>query len=111
MDDRFLKRLRKKAKKGLRGWPVATIALYGPNLNHATRLNAVVDRRTGRHPHRCGVAAEVLDFIAEHGVLSVAMSGGIIGCPHREGIDYDGEWCPVCELWHGRDRFTGERVR
>jgi hypothetical protein len=58
-----------------------------------------------------GVAAEVLDFIAEHGVLLVAMSGGIIGCPHQEGIDYDGEWCPVCELWHGRDRFTGERVR
>jgi hypothetical protein len=25
-DNRFLKRLRKKAKKGLRGWPLATIA-------------------------------------------------------------------------------------
>ena len=21
-----------------------------------------------------------------------------------------GEWCPVCEFWHGRDRFTGHRV-
>jgi hypothetical protein len=26
MDDRFVKRLRKKARKGLRGWPAATIA-------------------------------------------------------------------------------------
>ena len=31
MEDRFLKRLRKKARKGLRGWPIATIAFYGPN--------------------------------------------------------------------------------
>jgi hypothetical protein len=36
-DNRFLKRLRKKAKKGLRGWPVATIAFYGPNLSQATK--------------------------------------------------------------------------
>jgi hypothetical protein len=28
-DNRFLKRLHKKAKNGLRGWPLATIALYG----------------------------------------------------------------------------------
>ncbi len=28
MEDRFLKRLRKKARKGMRGWPMATIAFY-----------------------------------------------------------------------------------
>ena len=125
MDDRFLKRLRKKAKKGLRGWPAATIAFYGPNLNQASKLavGVVPFERAPVDPMRCwtveqgdirtdaGVAAEVLDFIAEHGALSVVMSGGIIGCPHQEGIDYDGEWCPVCEFWHGHDRFTGERVR
>jgi len=27
-----------------------------------------------------------------------------------KGIDYQGQWCPVCEFWKGRDRFTGERV-
>ena len=37
-DDRSLKRLRKKAKRGMRGWPVATIAFYGPNLNQATKV-------------------------------------------------------------------------
>jgi hypothetical protein len=36
------------------------------------------------------------------------MTDRIIGCPHQEGIDYQGQWCPVCEFC---DRFTGERVR
>ena len=37
VEDRFLKRLRKKARKGLRGWPIATVAFYGPNLHQATK--------------------------------------------------------------------------
>jgi hypothetical protein len=37
VEDRFLKRLRKKARKRLRGWPIATIAFYGPNLHQATK--------------------------------------------------------------------------
>jgi hypothetical protein len=56
------------------------------------------------------IAREMLEFIEEHQVKSVAITDGLIGCPHQEGIDYDGEWCPVCEFWHGRDRFTGQRV-
>jgi hypothetical protein len=36
--DRLLKRLRKKAKRGMRGWPVATIAFYGPDLTRATKV-------------------------------------------------------------------------
>ncbi len=38
LEDRFLKRLSKKARNGLRGWPVATIAFYGPNLSQATKV-------------------------------------------------------------------------
>ena len=38
MEDRFLKRLGKKARKGLRGWPIATVAFYGPNLSQATKV-------------------------------------------------------------------------
>jgi hypothetical protein len=53
-----------------------------------------------------GIVMEVLEFIEQHGARTVAMTDGIIGCPHQEGIDYEGEWCPVCEFWHGRDRFT-----
>jgi hypothetical protein len=39
MEDRFLKRLRKKARKGLRGWPIATVPFYGPNLSQATKVS------------------------------------------------------------------------
>src|ERR1700740_1830812 len=55
MEDRFLKRLRKKARKGLRGWPIATVAFYGPNLSQATKVAVGVTRLesgSGRHPLR-----------------------------------------------------------
>ena len=123
MEDRFLKRLRKKARKGLRGWPIATVAFYGPNLSQATKVtvgivpseNAEVkelrDWKVDRGDIRAdpGIAKEMLEFIEQHRVLSVAMTDSIIGCPHQEGIDYEGEWCPACEFWHGRDRFRGRR--
>ncbi len=38
-----------------------------------------------------GIAREILEFIEKHRVLSVAMTDGVIGCPHQEGIDYEGE--------------------
>jgi hypothetical protein len=124
MEDRSLKLLRKKARKGMRGWPLATIAFYGPNLIQATKVavgivpfeNAeIAEMRDWKVDHGdiradAGVAREILEFMDRHAVLSVAMTDGIIGCPHQEGIDYNGEWCPVCEFWRGRDRFTGQRV-
>jgi hypothetical protein len=38
IEDRYLKRLRKKARKGMRGWSMATVAFYGPNLSQATKV-------------------------------------------------------------------------
>jgi len=125
LEDRFLKRLHKKARKGMRGWPVATIALYGPNLSQATKVavgivpaenaevGAMRDWKVERGDVRTdpGIAREILEFIQDQGALSVAMTSGIIGCPHQEGIDYQGEWCPVCTFWHGRDRFTGKMIQ
>ena len=103
VEDRFLKRLRKKARKGLRGWPIATVAFYGPNLDQATKVavgivpseNAeveelrawLVDR--GDIRSNSGIAREILEFIEEYQVRSVAITDGIIGCPHQEGIDYE----------------------
>jgi hypothetical protein len=123
-EDRLLKRLRKKARKGARGWPIATIAYYGPDLSRASKVavgilpseGAPVDQMRdwtvehGDIRQDAAVAEQILDFIAEQGALSVAMTDGIIGCPHQEGIDYEGEWCPVCEFWRGRDRFTGKMI-
>ena len=124
MEDRFLNRLRKKARRGLRGWPLAMIAFYGPNLSRATKVtvgivpteNAEVgelrDWKVDSGDIRTdpGISREILEFIEQRQVLSVAMTDGIIGCPHQKGIDYEGEWCPVCVFWHGRDRFTGQSV-
>ena len=124
LEDRSIKRLSKKAKKGMRGWPVATIAFYGPNSSRATKVVVGIARsievdetrtwKVDRGDIRANpeIAREILAFIEQHHALSVVMTDGIIGCPHQEGIDYEGEWCPdpACEFWHGRDRFTGERV-
>lgn len=57
------------------------------------------------------VAREIAEFIEKHQLLTVAMTDQIIGCLHQEGIDYEGEWYPVCAFWRGRDRFTGQRAR
>jgi hypothetical protein len=123
-NERFLKRLGKKAKKGQRGWPVTTIAFYGPDASRATKAVAAIipspdaeaqELRTwtteaGDIRSDVGAAQEILEFIEEHGGRSVAMTDRIIGCPHQEGIDYDSEWCPVCHYWRGRDRWTGAMI-
>ena len=125
MIERARKRLSKKAKKGFRGWPVATLAFYGPNDRIASKLAVSVIpvqdaeasevRRwfsKGQTDIRddIGVAEEALAFIAEAGAKSVVTTDRIIGCPHEEGVDYEGRTCPVCPFWAGRNRWTGELV-
>lgn len=124
MIDRSLKRLSKKSRRGFRGYPVATIAAYGPDDRRASKLAVAIVRGEDEDSSEMRrwfsdtadvrqdpqVVAEVLAFIEENGALSVVMSDGIIGCPHEQGIDYDGEYCPVCTFWIGRDRWTGEMV-
>jgi hypothetical protein len=53
--------LRKKAKKGLRGWPIATIAFYGPNLSQATKVTV------GIVPSENAEVKELRDWKIEHG--------------------------------------------
>ena len=108
----------------MRGWPAATIAFYGPNLSQATKVAVGIVPSATAEPLEMrdwkvndgdvrvdpAIAQEILDFIESYSVLSVVMTDGVIGCPHQEGIDYEGEWCPVCEFWRGRDQFTGLRI-
>ncbi len=54
------------------------------------------------------ILEEVVLLFEAHGVRSVAMVDRIIGCPHEEGIDYEGPTCPSCPFWAGRDRWTGD---
>jgi hypothetical protein len=125
--DWALKRLRKKAKRGMRGWPLATVAFYGPDASRASKVVAgIVHSEHEEARELCdwqlvngdvrndvAIAAAMLEFMEKHGVLSVVMSDGLMGCPHQEGIDYDGQWCPdpTCAYWYKRDRFTGKMVQ
>ena len=125
MLERARKRLDKRAKKGFRGYPVATVALYGPDDTMATKLTVgivpaenaeVTDLRRWFSEgsdirNDVEVAEEVLAFIADTGAKSVVMTDRIIGCPHEEGIDYEGSTCPDCPFWAGRDRWTGKRLQ
>jgi hypothetical protein len=118
--------LRKKAKRGLRGYPAATVAFYGPTGDIASKVAIGIIEQEGGDPtvlerwvsasgdvrHDAEIEASILRFIKEHGVVSVVMTDGLLGCPHEEGIDYpEGQSCPQCPYWAGRDRFTNERIQ
>jgi hypothetical protein len=118
--------LRKMARKGIRGYPIATIAFYGPDDKKATKVAVGIvesedeepiflkrwyseehDVRTVPHIQR-----QILDFVRRHKVKSVVIADRILGCPHEEGKDYPiGSACPVCSFWKNRDRFTGEVIQ
>jgi len=117
--------LRKKARRGFRGYPVATIAFYGPDDTKATKVAVGIVSREDADPdvlerwfsetedlrYSARIGEEILRFIQGHGAKSVAMADRIIGCPHEEGIDYpEGEVCPRCPIWAGRDRWTGDFI-
>jgi hypothetical protein len=125
MKSRIKNPLVKRARKGFRGFPVGTIAFYGPTDKQATKVAVAVVTRQGVEPeiletwhsedqdlrYDSDTATEIGAFLTAHKVMSVVMAGGIIGCPHEEGIDYaEGGYCPSCPFWRGRDRFTGEMI-
>ena len=117
--------LRKKAKRGFRGYPIATVAFYGPDDRRASKVAVGIvadesgevvelerwfaEEADARSDRDIGQAIEA--FIRSRNVRSVVMGDRIIGCPHEEGIDYpEGQACSECPSWAGRDRFSGERV-
>ena len=118
------KLLTKKARKGNKGYPMATIAFYGPTNTMATKVVCAIYSAEGAEikPMKKWFSSsdlrkseqvmnEILCFIDEGGVKSVSMVPEIIGCPHQEVIDYpEGEHCPECTYWKGRDRFSGEFI-
>jgi hypothetical protein len=106
---------------------MATIAFYGPDASRTTKVVVSIiptedvepgEMRDWQIVHgdvrmKPEIAAEMIAFMESHGVRSTVMADGLMGCPHQEGIDYDGEWCsdPARAFWHGRDRFTGKLVK
>jgi len=116
--------LNKRVRKGDKGFPIATVAFYGPDDKTATKLVCAIIPYEGAEPDPMKkwfsssdirksemVLKEVLEFIDENSAKTIGMLEEIIGCPHEEGIDYpEGEYCPECTFWRGRDRFTGEML-
>ena len=117
--------LSKKARKGFRGYPVATIAFYGPTADAATKAAVGIVPKEGAEAdvlerwwsededvrHSASIGKEILAFIQKHGAKSVVLADRIIGCPHEEGHDYpESESCPQCPYWADRDRWTGEVI-
>ena len=116
-------KLAKKRAKGFRGYPVATVAFYGPDARRATKISVGIIAAEGAEADPlerwfseerdvrsdAAVLEAVVRFIEQHAAKSVVSVDRIIGCPHEEGIDYPtGEKCPKCTYWADRDRWSGD---
>ena len=118
--DKFLKKINKKARRGYRGEPIATISYYGPDDKKATKVavGIVHSDKQDVQMHRWfnedldvrrdpAINKAIFHLIEEKAAVSVIRLTGINGCPHEEGIDYpSGELCPQCPFWAGRERLT-----
>ncbi len=118
------KTLIKKSRKGVKDFPLAVIAFYGPDNKRASKVVCSIFKHDGAEPEPMRkwftesdarmsekILGEITSFIEEHKVKSVGMMDKIIGCPHEEVIDYpEGESCPECPYWKNRDRFTDEVI-
>lgn len=116
----------KKIDPVFRGYPIATVAFYGPNDKLASKIVVSVFLTENNEPdflkrwvsdgdldvrHDPGIGEQVLAFFKTHSPRSTVVTDRIIGCPHEEGADYpEGASCPQCPFWAGRDRFTHERI-
>ncbi len=108
------------------GYPIATIAYYGPDDQFASKvvvgiLKSEKDKEATELRKWFSkdldvrfdeaVILEMFAYIEANQVRRVAMVDRIIGCPHEEGKDYPlGEVCPQCPYWANRDRWTGELI-
>ena len=119
-------RLARKARRGFRGYPIATVAFYGADASKASKVAVGIVRAEGAEADPLerwfsndtdvrvdpAIGESILAFLSQHGAQSVILSPGVIGCPHEEGVDYPlGESCPQCPYWQGRDRWTGQILK
>jgi hypothetical protein len=119
--------LEKNPRSGFRGYPVATVALYGPNNELATKVVVAIIFTQNNQPDFLerwfsdaeldvrrdpAIGDQVMAFLKTHAPRTTVVTDRIIGCPHEESIDYpEGTSCPQCPYWAGRDRFTHERIQ
>ncbi len=119
--DKSRKRISKRVKKGFQGYPVITIAYYGPDEELATKVSVgfieeenadiQIENFNTESDVREDVAVQsaLIKIIDRSGAKTVSLIDRIIACPHEEGVDFPkDEDCPECEFWHGKARVTGE---
>ena len=124
---RFKRRspLKKKARRGFQGFPVATVAWYGPDDQRASKVAVGIIIEDGGEPqalerwlsrdqdirHDRVVGAEIQQFIREHGVKSVVASDGIVGIVRMKKARTIRMGKPVrqCPFWADKDRWAGEQ--
>lgn len=114
--------LTKKGNRGFRGYPMATVAFYGPDDRRASKVAVGIlpaEDAEATHLERwfseegdvrddASIVGAISEFIERHGAKTVVVADRIIGCPHEEGIDYPlDQKCPQCPFWASRDRWTG----
>ncbi len=123
--DKQKHRLEKLANRKT-GYPLATMAYYGPDDQFASKV--VVGIKPSEKDEEINelrkwfareldvrkdaeIILEMIAYMEANQVRRVAMLDRIIGCRHEEGIDYpEGEKCPQCPFWANRDRWTGEII-
>jgi hypothetical protein len=111
---RKAKRNRKSSPARNVTYPIGTVAYYGPDDQTVTKIVAGVIIGENAEPIlQRWVGPEVLTnqsiglaitiFFESHNVHQVAVTDGILGCPHEEGVDFPlGQECPYCPFWHGK---------
>ena len=116
----------KKRQKGYCGYPIASVAFYGPDDKRASKVSVGIIAREGADVDPLerwfsetadvrndpAIIEAVVRFIEQYGAKTIASHDRVIGCPHEEGIDYpEGQECPQCPYWAKRDRWTGKVER
>lgn len=100
---------------------MASIAFYGPDDRAASKVAVGIIAGENEEPLALErwfsedidvrsdqeIGEAILEFIERYEVKTIAMTNGIIGCPHEEGVDYEGATCPMCPFWASRDRWKG----
>lgn len=115
--------LTKRSNKGFRGYPLGTVAFYGPDDRRASKVAVGIVPKEGAEAAELerwfsdqgdvrddpDLINTITTFLEGHAVKSVILAHRILGCPHEEGVDYPlGEKCPVCPFWANRDRWTSD---
>src|SRR5258708_823203 len=99
--------LAKSARRGFRGYPIATIALYGPTADLATKIAVSIIPDERKPPdvlerwfsedidvrHDPVVGEQIQPFLRQHQARSVVVTDRVIGCPHEDHS------CPHCPYW------------